>query len=101
MFLGVLDALLYHDYMFQRAPSAYLTDATILFFKMAIFRMKLFLSATNKKVFFSKILKHKVTWSRSSILVVAVVLDQRSFNFFLRKRSEGDISLTSFKKWQA
>ena len=39
MFPGVLDTLLYGDYMLKRL--SYVTDAFILFFKMTILRTKL------------------------------------------------------------
>ena len=48
--------------------------------------------ATNTMVFLSKILKHKVTWSKSYILFVAVVLDQQSQVRVLKKNSSNPLN---------
>ena len=50
------------------------------YFKVAIFRKKVVASATSTLVLLSKKPKHKVIWSKNSILVFAVALDPGPFN---------------------
>ena len=73
MFVGVLDELLYSDYMLQKA--LFWTLAWILALT----------SATNTMDIFFKIPEPKITCSKSSILVVSVLLNPRPVKFALGK----------------
>ena len=64
--------------------SPYTTDTIILFFQMAILRTKLLPQLPVQWSSFPKY-PHKVTWSKSSILVVAVAVDPGSFKFAWEK----------------
>ena len=76
--ISILDVLL-------DPKSAYITDVMIPYSKW-LFSVQALASATSALVCLSKILKHKVTWGKNSILVVTVAPDSGSFKF---ARGEG------------
>ena len=53
----------------------------IIFLQIGHTPYKALAPATNAMVFLFKIPKHKITWSKSSILIVATVLDPQPFKF--------------------
>ena len=85
MFVGVLDELLYSDYMLQKA--LFWTLAWILALA----------SATNTMDIFFKIPKPKITCSKSSILDVSVLLNPRPVKFALGKGPKETVPLNPSK----
>ena len=87
--LDALDTLLYVDDMLQRFPSypfSRILDQPTLPMQWSPFlngysHYKALASATSTLVCISKIAKHKVTWSKNSILVVTVAPDSGCFKF--------------------
>ena len=87
--LDALDTLLYVDDMLQRSPSkmfSRILDQPMLPLQWSPFQngyspYKALASAANALVCISKIPKRKVTWSKNSILVVAVAPDLGPFKF--------------------
>ena len=71
--VSILDVLL-------DPKSAYVTDNDPPF-QNSYSPYKVLASATSALVYLSKIPKHKVTWSKNSILVVTVALDSGPFKF--------------------